>query len=64
MLHLLRIGRRAAGLETGTRAATGCDSMEVADSPSDEEHTIMSRRARRRKARKGSAANHGRRPNS
>jgi hypothetical protein len=26
--------------------------------------TIMSKRARRRRARKGSAANHGRRPNS
>jgi hypothetical protein len=38
--------------------------MDAVDRPFHEGVHTMSRRARRRKARKGSASNHGKRPNS
>jgi hypothetical protein len=44
----------------GVGPAAGIDGRPADDLPEDP----MSKRARRRRARKGNAANHGKRPNS
>ncbi|GAA5027308.1 hypothetical protein GCM10023258_21950 [Terrabacter aeriphilus] len=44
--------------ESGLRARTG------AKQPQDQGEPTMSKRARKRRSRKGNAANHGRKPNA
>jgi hypothetical protein len=61
---------RRVWLRRGPFGSPGCGKMVVVPRPgSDDTHPLslehtMSKRARKRRSRKGNAANHGRKPNA
>ncbi len=64
------LAMRQVWLRRGPFGSPGCGKMVVVPRPgSDDTHPLslehtMSKRARKRRSRKGNAANHGRKPNA